>query len=75
MKSIESREIFEISFLNCKKKIIMPLYQYNVILLINITISLFRDFLHCTNQIDQEDSENLCRETVLYILRALGQQD
>ena len=53
----------------------MPLYKYNLILLINITISLFRDFLHLTNQIDQEDSENLCPETVLSILRALGQQD
>ena len=42
----------------------MPLYQYNLILLINITISL------CTNQIDQGDSENLCPETVLSILRA-----
>ena len=53
----------------------MPLYQYDLILLINITISLFRDILHGTNRIDQEDSENLSPENVLSVLRALGQQD
>ena len=46
----------------------MPLYQYNLILLINIKILLYRDVLHCTHQIDQEDSENLCPETVCLFL-------
>ena len=53
----------------------IPLCQYNLILLIIITISLFRDFLHCIYQIEQEDSENLCPETVMSILKAFGQQD
>ena len=50
----------------------MPLYQYNFNFIDQITILLFRDFLH--NQIDQEDSEKFCPETVLSIFRTLGQQ-
>ena len=44
-----------------------------LIFLIKITISLFRDFLHCPNQIYQEDYQNLFPETVLSFLRTLGQ--